>query len=51
MIAIMVVAFAPRTLAVVSTSIHHGQWSGASFKISGEEGCFYSNSLMIQIAG
>jgi hypothetical protein len=40
----MVGAHAPRMLVVVSATSHHGQWSGASFKISGEEEHFCSNS-------
>jgi hypothetical protein len=33
---------ATRTLVVVSPTSNHGQWSGASFKISGEERQFLS---------
>jgi hypothetical protein len=32
---------AKRMLAAVSATSHHGQWSRASFKISGEEGRFF----------
>jgi hypothetical protein len=35
---------------MVSATCHHGQWSGLSFNISGEDGHFCSNSLNIQIA-
>jgi hypothetical protein len=48
--AIMAGALAPRMLAMVSTTSHHGQWSGESFKISGEEEHFCSISLKIEIA-
>jgi hypothetical protein len=48
--AIMVGAPSPRTLAAVSTTSHHVQWSKASFKIGGEKWHFFSNSLMIEIA-
>jgi hypothetical protein len=37
LVAIMVVAPAPRTLVVVSLTSHHRQWSGPGFKIDGEE--------------
>jgi hypothetical protein len=36
-------------LVAVSATSHHEQWGGASFKISGEEGHFFSNSLKIEI--
>jgi hypothetical protein len=36
-VAIVAGAPATRMLAMVSPTSHHGQWSGASFKISGEE--------------
>jgi hypothetical protein len=49
-LAIIARALAPRALAVVTTISHHEQWSKASFKIRGEEGCFYYNSLKIEIA-
>jgi hypothetical protein len=48
--AIMAGALAPRTLAAVSVTSHHRQWNRVSFKISGMEGRFYSNSLKIGIA-
>jgi hypothetical protein len=40
----------PRTFTIVSTTIHHGQWSGMSINIGGKEGHFFSNSLMIEMA-
>jgi hypothetical protein len=40
--AIMAGAPAGRTYAVVTPISHHGQWSGGSFKISGEERRFLS---------
>jgi hypothetical protein len=40
----------PRTFAMVSTTSHHRQWSGVSFKIGSEELCFWSISLKIVIA-
>jgi hypothetical protein len=41
---------APRTLAAVYAISHHEQWSRASFNIGGKEGCFFSNSLKIEMA-
>jgi hypothetical protein len=35
---------------MVPATSHHGQRSGASFNISGKDGCFFSNSLKIEIA-
>jgi hypothetical protein len=46
LVAIMVGAPAPRTLAMVSTTSHHRQWSGVSLKIGGEERWF-----LFQLAG
>jgi hypothetical protein len=37
-------------LAAVPATSHHEQWSRVSFNISGKEGCFFSNSLKIEIA-
>jgi hypothetical protein len=42
MVTIAVVTLAAGTFAVISPTRHHGQWSGASFKISGEERQFLS---------
>jgi hypothetical protein len=39
-----------RTLVVVSITSHHGQCNRASFNIGRKEGCFFSNSLKIEIA-
>jgi hypothetical protein len=36
--------------AMVTTLSHHMQWSKASFKIRGGEGCFGSDSLKIEMA-
>jgi hypothetical protein len=46
----MIGVLASRALAVVTTISHHEQWSRVSFKIRGEEGCFCSNSLKVEIA-
>jgi hypothetical protein len=42
LVAIMVGAPAPRTLAVVSPTSHHRQWSGVMLKIGGENRRFLS---------
>jgi hypothetical protein len=43
-------ALTPRLFAMVTTLSHHMQWSKASFKIRGGEGCFGSDSLKIEMA-
>jgi hypothetical protein len=43
--AIMVRAPTTRTLAVVSPTSHHEQWSGVSFKVSGNERRFLSQLI------
>jgi hypothetical protein len=44
-------ALAPRALTVVTIPSHHKQWGRASFRIRGERGCYYSDSLKIEMAG
>jgi hypothetical protein len=44
-------ALAPRALAMVTVPSHHKQWGKASFKIRGERGHCYSNSLKTEMAG
>jgi hypothetical protein len=43
-------ALTSRVFAMVTINNHHKQLSKASFKIRGEEGWFYSDSLNIEIA-
>jgi hypothetical protein len=47
---IMAGAPAPKMLATVPATSHHGKRSGVSFNIGDKEGCFFSNSLKIEIA-
>jgi hypothetical protein len=44
-------ALAPRALTVVTIPSHHKQWGRASFEIRGERGCYYSDSLKIEMVG
>jgi hypothetical protein len=41
---------ASNTLAAVSATSHHRQWSRASFNLRGKEGYSFSNKLKIEMA-
>jgi hypothetical protein len=43
-------ALTPRAFTMVTIPSHHRQWSRVSFKIRGEEVCFYFDLLKIEIA-